>query len=585
VNQWIRSLRTALLIGALALYAAHSAADDLEDSLEAELDAVAEQEANDMENNKSVEADEIVVDEGEEEEPAEQVVEEKPTPAPAPAEEIANELAEKPEEKASSTADAEKDIVDEELSLDEEDTGNQVVAEPAPVQEELEPTEVEETTAPVVAEVTPKATVLFDEPNLEFEKRLHRIVQSYDVFSQRDWDELLGSRTPETYPVQPGDTLWDISRTFFGDGFFWARLWSQNGVIDNPHKISKGKAIRFIEGTEADAPSIGITETAVLASNGGAISVNALGETQNAAPTYREEVEDDITPEEMESGIVLETEELIPAPELPPPSKRTPLLKNLPYSFKEVRPSTEAGYDASGFKNVPSRKANEAPVITLNSFVVDRTPATIGVVDELEAGDKIASVGQYMILKMKEPVKVGEIVTIIDIGARIPSSPGPTIYVQGTAKITGVISNKNNIYRALVTSALSTIDVGSSVIADAPPKVKVSRQGRRSETVVSVIGGEFDQNRKILGSGAVIYLNGGAAAGLKVGDILGIQSSGEERKRSRYPGATRAVGLIRVADVQGKVATAIVLESNEEIVVGDRTGGEFPEPKPALQID
>ncbi|MES2854299.1 MAG: LysM domain-containing protein, partial [Bdellovibrionota bacterium] len=427
---------------------------------------------------------------------------------------------------------------------------------------------------------------LFDEPNLEFEKRLNRIVKSYDVFSQRDWDELLGAKTPEVYGVQPGDTLWDISQTFFGDGFFWAKLWSQNGVIDNPHKISKGKGIRFIEGNEADAPSIGITETAVLASNSNTISVNALDETVNQPPTYREEVEDEITPEELESGIVLETDELIPAPSIPPASRRAQLLKNLPGSFKEIVPASEIGYDASGLKNVQKIRANEAPTVTLNSFAVDRRPESIGRIEEMETGEELASVGETVLLKLDQPIQVGTSVTFITLRERMSGAPGPTVIVGGVGKIVREISAKKNVYRALVEQSVAGIERGSFVLTQAPPKIVISRRGPRSEIEVSIIGGEYDQNRKILGAGSLVYLNGGASAGLKVGDILGVQSVSDDRRHTkRYPNAARPIGLIKIADVRGKVATAILIESQEEIIVGDRTGGEFPQPKPPVKID
>ncbi len=47
------------------------------------------------------------------------------------------------------------------------------------------------------------------------------------------------------YVVKNGDTLWDISKRFYGDAFLWPRLWQQNQYITNPHHISPGDRIRL----------------------------------------------------------------------------------------------------------------------------------------------------------------------------------------------------------------------------------------------------------------------------------------------------------------------------------------------------
>jgi LysM repeat protein len=47
------------------------------------------------------------------------------------------------------------------------------------------------------------------------------------------------------YLVKKGDTLWDISKRFYGDPFLWPRLWQQNQYITNPHHIAPGDRIRL----------------------------------------------------------------------------------------------------------------------------------------------------------------------------------------------------------------------------------------------------------------------------------------------------------------------------------------------------
>jgi hypothetical protein len=49
----------------------------------------------------------------------------------------------------------------------------------------------------------------------------------------------------DSYVVEPGDTLWDITARVFGDPFLWPRVWSYNPEITNPHWIYPGDMVRF----------------------------------------------------------------------------------------------------------------------------------------------------------------------------------------------------------------------------------------------------------------------------------------------------------------------------------------------------
>ncbi len=73
---------------------------------------------------------------------------------------------------------------------------------------------------------------------------------------------------PTSYPegtrlhiIQRGDTLWDISNTYFRNPFLWPQLWDANRYILNPHLIYPGDPLRIpdidvvrAEGEEPGAP-------------------------------------------------------------------------------------------------------------------------------------------------------------------------------------------------------------------------------------------------------------------------------------------------------------------------------------------
>lgn len=56
----------------------------------------------------------------------------------------------------------------------------------------------------------------------------------------------LKSDHPETYVVEKGDTLWDISNMFLNDPWRWPQLWQVNPQVENPHLIYPGDRLNVV---------------------------------------------------------------------------------------------------------------------------------------------------------------------------------------------------------------------------------------------------------------------------------------------------------------------------------------------------
>lgn len=83
------------------------------------------------------------------------------------------------------------------------------------------------------------------------------------------------AESPETYIVQEGDTLWDISTVFLRDPWFWPEIWFKNPQVENPHLIYPGDtlAIIYIGGERKVQVLSRGTEGSVLSQTDGGLKI------------------------------------------------------------------------------------------------------------------------------------------------------------------------------------------------------------------------------------------------------------------------------------------------------------------------
>lgn len=454
-----------------------------------------------------------------------------------------------------------------------------------------------------------------DEPNSAFESRLAAIYATAEPVSDEKWSGLLGSRAAESYSVQAGDTLWDLSQTLFADGFYWSKLWAENPEIQNPHQISKGQAIRFIGGTEATPPEVRVvkeepdqltiqTQAAFEkedvvpalqeAKQDEISSVEIKQQTKfqgmtpnralNQAPYYQEDIEGKITQADLEAGVVVEQSEIVPRPILPPPSEeRRKVLLNIPRSFKEFKFKHFEREVTVQRKNNISEKVPGASVPPFLAF--EKLPEPLGTVAEVPQAD-VASLGQVVIIKGNEPLTVGSKVYTVTprfkLRSPVNGGVGHAVEVGGILRIDEHVNEGENIYRATVVFGVNAVRVDSMVLGGEPPRVPVTTKGRRIDKELTVIGGSYSDTSPFFGDGASVFLDV-QDSGVQVGDVLAVQARRGERRRTIAPNYREPIGVLKVFAVSGQVASAFVVVATEEIRPGDKTGPSFPKRLPDLR--
>lgn len=408
-----------------------------------------------------------------------------------------------------------------------------------------------------------------DEPNLEYEMRLHQIYNQYysKKTSDEDWNSLIGARQAERYTIERGDNLWGISKTLFGDGNYWPKVWSLNSAITNPHLINPENNIRFVLGDESGPPVFTVTESTEEASE------------PAAAVAEKDEAEYDRPANEAE-------------PEIPQPLVRSrPVVKRLPPSLPIWQDTTKQGqYDDFGI-DYGKRKITEIQdVVPLAGYVVEESLNALGEIHEVEMGSTIASALQYVyVLIDPGTAQVGDTLLVIknlgEVQSAHPSITGflgYSIEIQGEVQLVERLPDSDSkggrdVYRAIVSKIVNPVTVGSSLVKGKVEYVKLSETGPRSQVVAQIVGGQYFNLRQVYGTESVAYINRGTNDGLAVGDILSVR----ENRMIRNPDTAvrsnvRPIGWLKVVKATANFATTIVVRAWSDILTGDVTGaGNF----------
>jgi hypothetical protein len=396
----------------------------------------------------------------------------------------------------------------------------------------------------------------------EEERRLHEIYRNFlaDPITDEYWYSMFSALQEDVYVIQPGDTLWELSVVFFGDGHYWPKLWSVNSRLTNPHLVKPGYQIRFLRG-------------------GGNVLPQLVVEPTGIAPVENPQLWTERDPAPIQTSPLIENADgdpqylLIGAPQLPPPLfPPTPLLKDLPESFPESR--SRINFDEVGFSFQGRPPAAMTPFVALRSFITDQSVSTLGEVIEHNGSNEVSGLLQYIYLRLDPGYRVGD--KFLAIGrsstARSHGRSGQIYHIYGEVEITELIPQRDNLYRAIILESVEGVPTGAKLVQQELPRYKFHPDGQVSQVSAKIMGTSGEAFRDYYSLGTEVYLNRGQDDGLSVGDILYVTEDRKQRIKGakvEYPPVYSAVA--KVVHASSGVSTAVLVESLSEIVQGDKT--------------
>ena len=419
-----------------------------------------------------------------------------------------------------------------------------------------------------------------DEADARREHNLHEIYQKY--YSQptpdQAWKQALSKTSEQTYLIQEGDTLWDISDTFFGDSEFWPKVWSLNkDGIFNPHEINPQQKIQFVPGTMGEAPSFAVKEKD-SGENPGLTgfpgTAGAAGDKAKAGDGKDEGPPTGILKPKKQEMVDVDLNKLhIPAPKNHYQKHPSGIPASLPgWNFQE---------DKSVKYNVEINRIERAAVsageIEVHHYISEGPVVSLGEIVEADDGSTIGHDTYNVVVKLNGANPGQKYLAIEELGPvsdKAKENEGTLVQIDGQVEIQDVVSSdsEEKLYRALVTHPRFPILVGSHLVQGEVQKVSLVEGGAPSEAKANVVGGALSNERQMFGPGEILILDGGSKAGVSAGQMLGVfRVDAVRNPDTKAVLNPRRIGSLRVVRTSERFATAVVISTNEEIYVGDST--------------
>lgn len=388
-----------------------------------------------------------------------------------------------------------------------------------------------------------------------------------------DWNDIAGKSTSGTYEVVSGDWLWKISKSIFGSGFYYSKIWALNPYITNPHEIEPGMILSFSTGSDNQLPSIDLARYNKIA--GGKNSSLALNkynkwgdDTKPAWISEKERLEKD--------GVYIqygtaETEKDLDAVGKQNLIKEYEVYEPPGLNFSITAPAGE--FDEQGFDKNAKVKFNFNEGFHLTTFLSTNVVQDFGKIESSYEYQGIFTNEDKAFIRFDEKIDVAvgdKFSTYTAAGSVTNKNSDRTGYKYSiTGAFETVQKHEKNLWEVKIVETTGVISRGDRVTVYTP-KIEMITKTYNSRLVEAIILAGFYKIQSLASLGDVIYLDRGRADGIEIGNVFevyGFRDRNTGKNISDNP--TYKNGELTVITVTDNFATALVTRSVRDFIIGD----------------
>lgn len=325
-------------------------------------------------------------------------------------------------------------------------------------------------------------------------------------------------QSPDYHEVRSGDTMWDLSGTYFGDHYEWPRMWGYNPHITNPHWIYPGDIIHLQEvaAPEPEAQAAAHEET-----------------EQRHQPTRRLDDANGVGLY-VATGGVMTTEEETPVGRI----IGSPIAARMLAEHQDVW----VGFGEQAYREDEREELDEDDMMEVSDIDAD-------------VGDRFAIIREAGKLTDDE----GEVT-------------GIKYYVLGSLTITEVPKQEEVAKTAEIDKSWREIERGDLLVPYERQLQLVQPREAESDLVARIVD-SLDPSA-IFGPQQYLFVNRGAEDGVRPGNRFFVYQQWEGFEHPHEQSAPeipwQQVGQVMVINVRENYSMVVVTRSDREVLIGDR---------------
>lgn len=428
-----------------------------------------------------------------------------------------------------------------------------------------------------------------------------RVYPSEPSQNEAFWQDQLNRLAQKSYEIQKGDTLWELSRIFFGDPNYWSKIWALNRDIwFNPHEIQVGDELIFDLGAVNRPPAVrwfrkqdqewielklsagGLqspqSESLPLSTSPSS-SATVSNQQVGAAPVLNQQEDDFLSPlrrlmKRKKMTISYGTLPEVLPPE-PPMGYVPPFLRQLPPSFprwESVLPDSLIKMDLS---DRPDARGFRKAVIEVTCWAQPissaQTLPEVARIDAVFDAMHAAHENQKIYLKANGELDSGQVLAILDQG--FLDRQAFLIKVLGWVRVQQKV--QDNIWQGVIFRIFESVGVGAKLY-DIPMRtaeltLEAPEQQYLEPIYARVISGRCDAQNRLLGYWEYVFLKAETSVNVEPGQWIRVHLN--QRRRglpSRVDQNTPPAAVAQVVSVEDPWITAVIVKSLWEVIPEDR---------------